>query len=253
MQVSSLSRLLNDAAVRAETRDAITNRDGLAAIAQSTAHELYGESYTRNKAIHDAEVPNSDDSQRLAQAKQATAFTNGQGSNPFKGMSRDQLALIAYDDSGAFTVNERRAALSEADDQEYQWRVKVVAKMMDDYNRTGKISPGGPAQGHAVIQRDIILDLCRFADHDTHPVINEEATTDGRTRVNFDASQHARQMCRKPGQPTQAMPPQPMSNTMKDQGVDAGITGQHFPERASSRIAVKNRPNILTQVPEHEA
>lgn len=68
MQVSSLSRLLNDAAVRAETRDAITNRDGLAAIAQSTAHELYGESYTRNKAIHDAEVPNSDDSQRLAQA-----------------------------------------------------------------------------------------------------------------------------------------------------------------------------------------
>lgn len=140
MQVSSLSRLLNDAAVRAETRDAITNRDGLAAIAQSTAHELYGESYTRNKAIHDAEVPNSDDSQRLAQAKQATAFTNGQGSNPFKGMSRDQLALIAYDDSGAFTVNERRAALSEADDQEYQWRVKVVAKMMDDYNRTGKIS-----------------------------------------------------------------------------------------------------------------
>lgn len=140
MQVSSLSRLLNDAAVRAETRDAITNRDGLAAIAQSTAHELYGESYTRNKAIHDAEVPNSDDSQRLAQAKQATTFTNGQGSNPFKGMSRDQLALIAYDDSGAFTVNERRAALSEADDQEYQWRVKVVAKMMDDYNRTGKIS-----------------------------------------------------------------------------------------------------------------
>lgn len=139
MQVSSLSRLLSDSAVRAETRDANTSRGGLAAIAQSTVHELFGESYTLNKAVHDAEVPNSDDPQRLAQAKQATNFANGKGSNPFKGMSRHQLALIAYDDSGTFTVNERRAALSEADDQEYQWREKIVAKMMDDYNRRGKI------------------------------------------------------------------------------------------------------------------
>ncbi|MFP1849264.1 hypothetical protein ACLED8_10030 [Lonsdalea quercina] len=139
-RVSSLSIQLSDAATRAAERDATTSRKGLAAFAQSTSEKLFGESYTRNKAAHDAEVPASDDPQRLAQAQQATDFSNGEATNPFKGMSRDQLALIAYDDSGSFTVNERRAALREADDQEYQWRVKVVAKMMDEYHRTGKIS-----------------------------------------------------------------------------------------------------------------
>lgn len=58
-------------------------------------------------------VPNTDDLELLARAKQATSLVNGSGSNPFKGMSRDQLALIAYDDSGTFTVNEQRAALGK--------------------------------------------------------------------------------------------------------------------------------------------
>ncbi|OSN03109.1 hypothetical protein AU510_15685 [Lonsdalea britannica] len=138
--VSSLSIQLSDAATRATERDASTSRDGLAALAESSIHKLFGENYTRNKAAHDAEVPASDDPQRLTQAQQATDFTNGKASNPFKGMSRDQLALITYDDSGSFTVNERRAALREADDQENQWRAKVVAKMTAEYHRTGKIS-----------------------------------------------------------------------------------------------------------------
>jgi hypothetical protein len=116
-QVSSLSHLLSDAASRASARDANTSRDGLAAIAQSTVDKLLGDSYRSNKAAHDAEVLSSDDPQRLAQARQATDFTNGKEANPFKGMSRDQLALITYDDSGAFTTNERRAAWLEAYDQ----------------------------------------------------------------------------------------------------------------------------------------
>jgi len=139
-QVSSLSRLLSDAATRAAARDASTSRDGLAAIARFAVEKLFGEHYTRNKAADDAEVPNSDDPQRLAQARQATDFTNGNGTNPFKGMSREQLALIAYDDSGAFTINERRAAWSEADDQEQMWKRAIIAKMNDEYHRTGKVS-----------------------------------------------------------------------------------------------------------------
>lgn len=139
-QVSTFSRLISDAATRAEERDSSTNRDGLAAIAQSAVDKLLGESYQKNKATYDAEVPGSDEPQRLAQARQATDFTNGKGGNPFKGMSRDQLALIAYDDSGAFTTNERRAAWDESYDQEQVWKRSVVAKMMDEYHRTGKVS-----------------------------------------------------------------------------------------------------------------
>ncbi|WJY15574.1 hypothetical protein PCO82_02355 [Pectobacteriaceae bacterium CE90] len=139
-QVSSLSHLLSDAANRATARDANTSRDGLAAIAQSTVNKLLGDSYRNNKAVYDAEVPASDDPQRLAQARQATDFTNGKGVNPFKGMSRDQLALITYDDSGAFTINERRAAWLEAYDQHEAWSRAISQKIMDEYNRSGEVS-----------------------------------------------------------------------------------------------------------------
>ncbi|MBI0440479.1 hypothetical protein F7100_22895, partial [Dickeya dianthicola] len=73
-------------------------------------------------------------------ATQATDFLNGKGTNPFKGMSRDQLALITYDDSGAFTVNERRAAWEEAYDQHASWSREVSARIMEEYNSKGRVS-----------------------------------------------------------------------------------------------------------------
>jgi hypothetical protein len=67
-------------------------------------------------------------------AKQATEFVNGRGGtafvgkNPFAGLSRDQLALIMYDQGNAFTVNERRAALHEYNAQRSLWSQKVCAQ-----------------------------------------------------------------------------------------------------------------------------
>nr|WP_230474181.1 hypothetical protein [Dickeya zeae] len=129
VQLSGMARLLSEAATRAAARDANTDRSGLKAIADAAIEKLLGPGYNQNKAAYDAEVPNSTDPQRLAQATQATDFLNGKGTNPFKGMSRDQLALITYDDSGAFTVNERRAAWEEAYDQEKAWNEAMFAKM----------------------------------------------------------------------------------------------------------------------------
>ncbi len=140
VQLSGMARLLSEAATRAAARDASTDRRGLAAIASSVAEELFGPGYNQNKAVYDAEVPDSTDPQRLAQATQATDFLNGKGTNPFKGMSRDQLALITYDDSGAFTVNERRAAWQESSDQHEAWAREVVARIMDEYNSKGRVS-----------------------------------------------------------------------------------------------------------------
>ncbi|GKW10194.1 MULTISPECIES: hypothetical protein [Pectobacterium] len=133
--VSTLARQLSDAAVRAEARDAKSDRSTLAAKARSVDDELVGVNYANNKKTHDAEIPNSDDPERLARAKQATAYNNRQGSNPFRGLSREQLALITYDDSGTFTVNERRAAWSEAYDQEQVWRTMAVAQSKLEWNR----------------------------------------------------------------------------------------------------------------------
>ncbi|MDO8826176.1 MAG: hypothetical protein Q7V21_06155 [Methylophaga sp.] len=138
--VSNLALQLSEAANLAETRDASLSRNELAHKAKTLIDQIIGNSYDNNKLQHDKEVPDTDDPELLARAKQATNFVNGMGSNPFKGMSRDQLSLIAYDESGSFTVNERRAAWLESYDQEQVWRRKVVAQAMDEYNRTGKLT-----------------------------------------------------------------------------------------------------------------
>lgn len=81
--------------------------------------------YTSDAAIAkaDAEVPNTDDPEILARAKQATAFLKNDASNPFLRMSRETLVGIVYDDSGSYTTNERMAALSEQQRQDsIYWR-----------------------------------------------------------------------------------------------------------------------------------
>ncbi len=136
--VSTLAQQLSAAAARAQTRDAGLSRKDLGQKAASLLSQISGDNYFANKAKSDAEVPDTSDPALLARAKQATAFVNGQGSNPFKGLSRDQLDLIAYDDSGTFTVNERRAAWSEAYDQEEAWRRQIIGQGELEYKATGK-------------------------------------------------------------------------------------------------------------------
>lgn len=96
--LSTLARQLSEAAERAEARDTRkVTRDTLAA-----------EAYLANKAQSDSEG-----AALLARARQATGFIDGADSNPFKGLARDQLNLIARDEGGSFTINERRAAWKE--------------------------------------------------------------------------------------------------------------------------------------------
>ncbi|MFP1837487.1 hypothetical protein ACLEDU_17535 [Lonsdalea quercina] len=135
--VSTLARQLADAAVRAEARDASSSREELAQKAKTLLSQITGPSYQNNRAKYDAEVPDTDDQALLERSKQATAFVNGSGSNPFKGLTRDQLALIIYDDSGTFTTNERRAASYESDEQEYAWRRSAVMKSETEWNQGG--------------------------------------------------------------------------------------------------------------------
>jgi len=140
--VSTLAQQLAEAALRAEVRNKEMTRAELGARGTAIVDQIVGDSYYANKTKHDAEVPNTNDPQLLARARQATDFINGKAraSNPFKGMPRDQLALIAYDESGTFTVNERRAAWGESYDQEEVWRQLVVRKADSEYGRTGKLT-----------------------------------------------------------------------------------------------------------------
>ncbi len=138
MTVSWRAQQLNDAASRARTRNSTLSRQALGARAETIVDQIAGRSWAANRAKHDAEFPKSDHPHALALARQATDFSHGIGTNPFKGMSREQLDAIAYDDSGSFTVNERQAAWHEAYDQEQAWRVRVIAEGDLEYQRTGK-------------------------------------------------------------------------------------------------------------------
>lgn len=137
---SSLSLQLSGSAASAAARDSILSRKELGAKAGELLSKIAGDGYFANKKANDAELPDTQSPGLLVSAENATQFVNGNGKNPFAGMSSDQLSLIIYDDSGSFTTNERRAAWSESSDQEYAWRQKVVANSIAEYNETGKLT-----------------------------------------------------------------------------------------------------------------
>ncbi len=138
---SSLAQQLNEAAQRSTERETNLTRQELAQKGQALLKTFTGDGYYDNKKTHDAQVPDTEDPAHLARARQATAFLNAPNKpNPFKGLSQEQLALIAYDESGTFTVNERRAAWIESNAQEQVQRRILCKKMEDEYNRTGKVA-----------------------------------------------------------------------------------------------------------------
>ncbi|MBT2771183.1 hypothetical protein J7J47_02920 [Halomonas sp. ISL-60] len=140
--LSPLARQLNEAQARADARDASMDRDTLASKAKELTGNFYGSAYRQHKERYDAEVPSTDDPILLDRAKQATEFANGHGSNPFKGLSPDQLTLIIYDESSSFTFNERRAAWDEQADQRQAWKQQVVAEIMRESREKGTIIGG---------------------------------------------------------------------------------------------------------------
>ena len=50
------------------------------------------------------------------------------------------MDAVVYDNSGSFTVSERRAAFVQVEKIEEAWREKVVAEANYEYNSTGKLT-----------------------------------------------------------------------------------------------------------------
>ena len=140
--LSALSKQLSAAAQRALTRDSELSRDQLAALAASIYEKLMGATYALSKSVHYDFLPKTDNPELLDRAQRANDFAKGQGPNPFAGLSAEQLSLITYDESGDFTINERRAAALELGRQRSEWTVYITEKMESERQRTG-----GNAQG----------------------------------------------------------------------------------------------------------
>lgn len=178
--ISPLAQLLSDAAKRAADRDAGTDRNGLKVIAEQVTRAIHSPVYEESKATRDAEIPDSDNPQRLAQARQASAFLDNKAANPFAGMSTEQLSLIMHDSSGAFTVNERRAAFEESADQHQAWARAVSQKLMDEYNRDGQMSPKtlmGILDYYQALPPIMRAQLPDSYEHDLNKLIEHAETT----------------------------------------------------------------------------
>ncbi|WP_050507442.1 hypothetical protein [Pseudomonas syringae] len=145
--VSTLSRQLGESAIRAEARDKSMTRQQLGEFATSSIAYFSPESSSAKKALHDAEIPKTDDPELLERARQATIYVNKAAAqdptakNPFAGLTREQAALIAYDDKGPYTANERCAALRHGNNLEEQWRAGLMARGWQESNSNGGRAP----------------------------------------------------------------------------------------------------------------
>ena len=108
------------------------------------------------------------------------------------------------------------------------------------------------AQRHALIDRAVIADDRRLADHDTHAVIDEHAPADRRTGVDFDACQEPAGLRRETREPVALHAPACVRETMQHERMQPRITGQHFPCTASGGIPLANRCNVFAQSREHD-
>jgi hypothetical protein len=141
-QLSSLAKKLSAAAELAAQRDSRLSRQELADLAARIMDRLGGLSYSLAKDFYDSQLPDTQDEEWRERARQANHFAKGKGENPFKGLPREQLSLIVHDESGAFTVSERRAALMEKTDQHNQWAHSIIGKMNAEYQLTGRTDQG---------------------------------------------------------------------------------------------------------------
>jgi len=142
--VSTLSRQLGESAIRAEARDKSMTRQQLGEFATSSIAYFSPESTSATKALHDAEIPKTDDLELLERARQATIYVNKAAAqdptakNPFSALTREQAVLIAYDDKGPYTANERFAAWRHGNNLEEQWRASSIARGTQEYNSSGR-------------------------------------------------------------------------------------------------------------------
>jgi hypothetical protein len=134
--LSTLARQLADSAVRAQAREKEMSHGQLHAYAMRTHDELFMPKV-------DTWPSATDDPELMERARQAAHYVISacQGDysvkNPFSDLTREQAALIGYDDAGPYTKFERKAALWQGGRLEQQWRVGLFARSDEESRQFG--------------------------------------------------------------------------------------------------------------------
>ncbi|MGK5024480.1 hypothetical protein [Janthinobacterium sp. RB2R34] len=138
--ISTLAGRLSAAAEHTSTRLQGLDHQALQDQLIADDRKVFYELDAAHKSAAAQQVPQPEDKASASSATAATDFVNGKKTNPFAGLSREQLSTISHDESGTFTINERRAAATQAYREEEAWRQQVVSQAMQEYNSTGKMT-----------------------------------------------------------------------------------------------------------------
>ncbi|MNF70427.1 hypothetical protein D3C84_523360 [compost metagenome] len=111
--------------------------------------------------------------------------------------------------------------------------------------------PAGAAQGHALINSDVVADLGGFTDDDAHAMVDEETSTDLGPRMDLDPGQPATEVRHQARQPLQVRAPQHRRQTVNPDGVHAGVAGQDFKSVTRRRVSMEYALDIFTQTLKH--
>src|SRR5262245_31056080 len=75
----------------------------------------------------------------------------------------------------------------------------------------------------ALVDGHVVADLSGLTDHHGHTVIDEEAPTDLRPRMNLDAGQEAAEVAHEPARGPEAARPEPVSDAIDPQRMEPRI------------------------------
>jgi hypothetical protein len=127
-RISTLARQLSECAERAVVRDKALSREELGNLAIRLSGQLSSGRYAGSNISEMLVRSSADDPELLQRDYQAvlynisSTFGDKRSSNPFGGLSREDMVLIAYDENDTFTVNERYAAFQGAYQLEQNFR-----------------------------------------------------------------------------------------------------------------------------------
>ena len=84
----------------------------------------------------------------------------------------------------------------------------------------------GAAERHALVERHVVADLSRLADHDARPVIDEQRLADPRRRMDLDAGDDLGQVGEEARHERHARLVQRVRDAVRQQRLDAAVGQQ---------------------------
>jgi hypothetical protein len=107
------------------------------------------------------------------------------------------------------------------------------------------------AEGNPLVKRDVVPDFRRFADHDAHRMIDEQAAADAGAGMDLDTGEDTRELRNHPCRQKKPVSPGGLGDPMHEDGVQARIAQQNLQLRSGGRVAGGDAGDVFANTLEH--